>query len=752
MTGNGAERPRPKSPGGGQPAAVGFGRCLQEAVQHHQAGRLGEAERIYRVILQVEPDNADALNLLGMVAHQSGNSESALGLIERAITVSDRSPDFHNNAGLVLLRLGRVDEAVGKFRRALAFDPGHADAHLNLSGVALRRGEPAEAVHHLRHALRRWPDRANIHNGLGGVLAKLGQWEEAAASFRRALALRPGFAEAHYNLGTAQREQGRQDEATANFREAVKLRPDYVEAHANLGQILSGQSDNAEAEKHYRRALEARPRWAEGHLNLGLALERQDKLAEAEASLRRALEIKPAYPEALCGLGNVLQFQCRLDEAIACYREAIALRPGFATAISNLLMTLCYDSRLCPDEGAAEHRRLGAILEAGIRPAPLRHPRGAKLVPERRLRVGYVSADFRLHSCAYFFEPLLAAHAPDQLEAFCYSANNRADEVTARLQGLARHWRVIAGLSDDEAAARIAEDDIDILVDLSGHTAGNRLSLFARRPAAIRVAWLGYPNTSGLAAMDYRLTDGRADPEGPADGFYTERLIRLPQGFLCYAPPGNAPVVQPSPATGGAAPTFGSFNNATKIAPPTARLWGKILLDVPAARLVLKAKQFRDPSVRDRIASMLADAGVPRERLDLRAWSRDIREALGDYGTIDVALDTLPYNGTTTTCEALWMGVPVVTLAGAGHAGRVGASLLGAAGLDELVARTPEAYCRKAIELATDPGRLSELRATLRERLGRSALLDRGGFARQVEAAYRRIWVDYCAAAAAKRD
>ena len=751
MTGNGRESPQPRNDRAGRRPGGEFGRALEEAVRHHQAGRLAQAEQIYRVILEAEPGNADALNLLGMIAHQTGNAEAALRLIDRAIAANDRAPDFHNNAGLVLLRLGRTDDAVVRFRRALALDPAHADAHLNLAGVALRARNPREAAHHFRRALKGRPDRADIHNGLGGALSELGEWKEAAASFRRALTLRPNLAEAHYNLATAYRELGRLKKAEASYRRAVTLRPLYVEAHANLAHILSEQRKLEEAEQHYRQAIGMRPGWAEGYFDLGLVQQRQDRLTEAEASFRRALELKPAYPEALCSLGNNCQMQCRLDEAADRYREALAVRPDFATAISNLLMTLCYNFCLAPEEIAAEHRRLGGVLEAAAPSIPPRRSRAKELDAERRLRIGYVSADLRRHSCAYFFEPLLAAHHADRVEVFCYSDTGRPDEVTIRLQGLAHHWRVIAGMSDDQVAARIADDDIDILVDLSGHTAGNRLTLFARRPAAIRVAWLGYPNTSGLAAIDYRLTDARADPEGTADGLHTERLIRLPDGFLCYAPPASAPEVTPGPAAGGAAATFGCFSNATKITPPTARLWADVLRGVPDARLVLKAKQFRDEGVRERVAVLLSGAGVPVERVEMRPWSASANDALAGHGAIDIALDTLPYNGTTTTCEALWMGVPVITLAGDAHAGRVGASLLGAAGLEEFVARSPEAYCRKAVALATERERLSDLRRTLRDRLRRSALLDRDRFARDVEAAYRRIWHAFCAAEGGNR-
>ncbi len=705
-------------------------------MQHHRAGRLADAERLYRRILEADPRQPDALNLLGMIAHQTGHPEAALRLIDQAIAIDGRSPSYQNNAGLVLLRLGRVQEAKDRFSRATALEPDHLDANLNLGGLALREGRPADAVGHFRRVLRRRSDRIEAHQGLGTALLALGQWREAAESLRAALRLGAPTPDLLYNLANALRELGQSTEAETCYRQALALRPEFVEAHGNLARTLSDQGRAEDAERHYRRAVELRPNEAQGYFNLALTLQRLDRPTEAEAGYRQALALRPDYAEALCNLGNALLSQGRVPEAEACQREALTMRPGFPQAVSSLLMTLCYDDRLSPAELAAEHRRLAPALVSDA-PAPPARPQAPGRGPGGRLRIGYVSADFRQHSCAYFLGSLLRAHDPDAVEVFCYSDVGYPDAVTDRLQRLAHRWRIIAGTGNDAVAAQIEADGIDVLVDLHGHTAGHRLSLFARRPGGVRISWLGYPATTGLDAMDFRLSDSRADPDGVTDALHTERLLRLPGGFLSYEPPELAPPVRPGPALGGGPITFGSFNSAAKVSPATARLWGEILRAVPGSRLLLKAKPFADPRVRDDFASRLAAAGVALGAAELVPWSATPEDALGAYGSVDIALDPFPYNGTTTTCEALWMGVPVITLAGAAHAGRVGVSLLHMAGLPDLAARDPADYVGKAVALAGDSARRAELRRTLRQRMRSSALLDAARFAAEFETACR---------------
>ena len=362
----------------------------------------------------------------------------------------------------------------------------------------------------------------------------------------------------------------------------------------------------------------------------------------------------------------------------------------------------------------------------------------------RRLKIGYVSPDFRGHSVAYFVEPLLKGHDRQAVEVFCYAEVTRPDTVTAHLQGLVDHWLVTVGLSDEELAERIRADGIDILVDLAGHTANNRLRVFARKPAPVQVTWLGYPNTTGLEAIDYRLVDAVTDPVGEADAWASETLVRLEGGFLCYGGLKDAPEPTVPPCLKTGTVTFGSFNNPAKVSAATFDAWATLLSRLPQARLLLKGKPFADAATRALFLARLGERGVAAERVELVAWLPGTAAHLALYHRVDIALDPFPYNGTTTTCEALWMGVPVVTLRGDRHAGRVGASLLSQIGLTDLIANSVEEYVEIALALARNPGRLDDLRRALRPRMAASPLCDGRAFARKMEAAFRTMWQVWC--------
>jgi predicted O-linked N-acetylglucosamine transferase (SPINDLY family) len=436
----------------------------------------------------------------------------------------------------------------------------------------------------------------------------------------------------------------------------------------------------------------------------------------------------------------------RAEESLAYYRSALAAAPKAgadeAAIGSNLLFALNAVPGIAAAAVFAEHRGWG---ERHAEPLKAKwRPHANVPEPERRLRVGYLSPDFRRHSVAYFIEPVLAAHDRRQVEVFCYASVLNRDEVTDRLQGLADRWRDVVGLGDGEAAETICADGVDILVDLAGHTGNSRLSVLARKPAPVQGTWLGYPNTSGMTAVDFRVTDSVADPEGQADALHTERLVRLDGGFLCYKPPADAPAVGPLPAHENGFVRFASCNNLAKAAAPAIAAWARILARVPGSRLLLKSKPLVHDGARRLVAERFMAAGVGADRLDMLGWIVDGTH-LEVYRRVDVGLDTFPYNGTTTTCEALWMGVPVVTLAGDRHAGRVGASLLARVGLDDLVTRSGDDYVERAVALAGDLGALAALRWGLRGRVAASGLLDAARFARGLEEAYRRLWRQWCA-------
>lgn len=630
--------------------------------------------------------------------------------------------------------------------------PTEPEAQFRLALTLHASGRFAEAEACYRRVLRRSPRHAGAHTNLGTVLVTLGRAADAEASYRRALQLKPDLAEAHNNLANLLRARGLLTEAEASYRRALQLRPEYAEAHNNLGNVLWQQGRLAEAEASCRRALQLKPDLVEIHKNLGNILRTQGRLAEAQTAYERALLNGPENVEVHNNLGNVLLARGRHAEAEGSYRRALHLKPGYSEAHSNLLLSLNYRADTRDADVLRAHKEFDTRF-ADQRTKP--SDRKSRLIEgcdhDRRLKVGYVSPDFRRHSVACFIAPLLREHSRGTVEVFCYAEVPRPDAVTSALQRVADHWLNTVGVADASLAERIARDQIDILVDLAGHTAGNRLIVFARKPAPIQISWLGYPNTTGLSAMDYRLVDAVTDPSAEADRWASEELIRLENGFLCFEPPADAPLPCAPPCCASGTVTFGSFNNPAKLSPETLRVWAELLARVAGSRLLLKGAGFAEEASREEFLSRFAECGGDPQRVTLCGFLEGFVDHLGAYQCVDIALDPFPYNGTTTTCEALWMGVPTVTLLGSRHASRVGASLLTQIGLLQLIAPTVDAYVDTAAALAADPDRLAALRQTLRERMRTSSLCDARGFARKIEGTYRDLWRRYCLAADAVR-
>ncbi|MBI2815142.1 MAG: tetratricopeptide repeat protein [Opitutae bacterium] len=533
---------------------------------------------------------------------------------------------------------------------------------------------------------------------------------------------------------------GRPAEAEAHFRRAVRLRADFVEGWENLAYCLKAQDRLAEAVACHEKVAALRPDYAPGWYNFGLTLSLAGRSAEALACHDRALAADPNCALGRFGRAQALHQLHRMPEAVADYRRYLAANPRHHEAHSYLLFALHSIGGISRGELFAAHVAYGrSVGQCAARPLP-NAPE-----PGRRLRLAFLSPDLRTHSVAYFLEPLVARLDRTEFEVCLYHDHFREDEVTARLRGLADIWRNFLGRPGDTVEAAIRADAPDILIDLAGHTGmTNRLPLFARRLAPVQVTYLGYPDTTGLPAMDHRFTDAVADPPGEADGFATEQLIRFAPTAWAYAPPAEAPAVQPPPALARGHITFGCFNNPAKITEPMLALWARILQAVPGSRLCLKGSGFGEPAQRARFAAGFARAGVAPDRIDCLERTPDTRSHLAGYHRVDVALDTSPYNGTTTTCEALWMGVPVVALAGDRHMARVSASLLAACGHPEWVAVDEENYVAAAVRLAGDRARLAEIRAGLRDDLRRSALLDHAGQARRFGDALRECWQAWC--------
>ena len=654
---------------------------IAQGIAAQNAQRFGEAERAYRAALQLDPSDPRALTLLGTLAGIAGRFVIALDFFSRALQRDPTNADLHHNIGETYRQLGDVGQALPAFNRAIELRPAHFEAYRSAADAAIAAAAQAGTASGGTHA-------RELRRIAARYLVKLGQ----------------------------KRYEERLGGIEPIFREAVALDPDSASALVALGSLLQ--------ETGYP--------------------------TEAVAVLRRALALDERNVQAWNNLGNAFFSLQQWSETEDALRRAVALDPHSAMARQNLvstgLMGLLYDDRATPEEIYERHRAWGSATSAELDANAMRAPPFANARdPERRLRIAYLSGDFRGHSVGYFIAPLLRHHDPAQVEVYCYAEIDRPDAVTASLRQNRATWRDTMKLSDDALRAQLRADAIDIAIDLAGHTARNRLRALALRAAPVAVTWLGYPATTGLPAIDWRITDAIADPPG-AERLYTEKLLRLPDGFLCYeARDADVPTIAPPPAAATGRVTFGSFNNPQKLSPATIGVWASILTQVPDSRLLLKAPTYVDPGIQRYFLALFDAQGIGAERVVFRGFAPTAMAHLATYGEIDIALDPFPYNGTTTSCEAMWMGVPVVTLIGDRHTGRVGLDLLTRLDLSDLAAPDPAAYVATAAALARDLPRLRALRRTLRDRMRASSLCDGPGFARAFEQALRLMWQRWCA-------
>ena len=571
---------------------------------------------------------------------------------------------------------------------------------------------------------------------LGAALQKSGKISEALNVMQQSIALNSEDAEAHNNLGVIDQELSQFKKAEASYRQAIVLKPDYAQAYNNLGNTLKELGKLDEAEVSYRQAITLKCDYAEAHYNLGVLLQGLYRFNEAEASYRQAISFKQSFASAYNNLGNTLIELGRLKESELSYSQALVLKPDFIEAHYNKNFCLNYSSASSQHFIYQQHLEFekyfgGLKVRTSLSLA-------VKQLPGDKLRIGYVSGDLKNHSVAYFFEHLLEHHNFSTVETFCYYNDHVIDETTKRLMSFSNHWRSIYKIPDLDVVNLIKNDQIDILVDLSGYTAKNRLLVFAQKPAPIQVTWLGYPNTTGLSAIDYRFTDIIADPIGETDELHSETLLRLPNSFLCYK--GDRTVVANTnlPQKLRKYITFGSFNNLLKVTPEVIKIWSKILHAVPESHLLLK--DFRLEHNASYYKTLFTSEGITEDRIECHARLPNMNNHLELYNIIDIGLDPFPYNGTTTTCEALWMGVPVITLLGNNHAGRVGTSILNNINLKDFIAQDIDDYIELAIKMANNISFLEKTRQGLRKRMQRSTLCDGKLFAKNIENAYQNMW------------
>jgi protein O-GlcNAc transferase len=705
-------------------------------------GRFPEAEQLARDITRLVPDHGFSWKVLAVALGLQGRTAESVEPMIKAAVLMPSDAEVHYNLGVILKELGRSDQAEEILRHALELKPGYAGAHNTLGVVLADLGRHVEAEASFRRALEVKPDYALACDNLGMTLKALGRLGEAEAFFRRALELQPDFASAYNNLADTLLDLGRPGDAEISLRKALELRPDYPQAYNNLGNTLLDLGKTAEAEASLRRALELQPDFLQAHNNLGNTLRASGRLGEAEISFRRALALKPDFFEAHNNLGNTLLDLGRLEEAEASLRRALAIKPDFLPAHDNLLFALSH----MPRPALPYRRRLQEALSYGQAVAVGTAARStAWTCPPRpeRLRVGIVSGDLGNHPVGYFLEALLSKIDRGRIELVAYPTVSSGDSLTARIYPFFSAWKPLVGQSDEAAAGTIHGDGIHVLLDLAGHTAKNRLPIFARKPAPVQATWLGYWASTGLAEMDFILADRTGVPTRQRAQFI-ERVVYLPDTRLCFTPPAEAPIPSPLPAL--ASPegsvTFGCFQALSKVNMETIALWGRVLASIPGARLRWQCKQFDDQRVLARTSNLLARYGIaPAQSVLTGKVPR--REYLACYGKVDAVLDSFPFPGGTTTCEALWMGVPTLTLAGDSLLSRQGASLMTAAGLPRWVADSEEQFVARAVELTGSPealSRLAGLRAGLRAQVAVSPLFDAERFARHFEAALRQMW------------
>jgi len=735
----------------------------------YQAGRYAEVEAAARQMTQCFPGYGFGWKMLGRTGMAQGRYLDALEYLQKTVALLPDDANAYNSLGITCIHLGRLREAEASLRRAVAVKPEYINASINLGTVLHDLGQLEEAVSCYRTVLKVRPDLPEGYNNLAMALKELGRLEEAEQCLRRALELKPGYAEAYNNLGMTLKESGRLEEAVACYRRALELKPDYAEIYTNLGVVLTELGCLEEAKICCCRAVELRPGLPETYNNLGMVLKELEHLVDAEACFRRALEIKPDYAGAHSNMGVVLNELDQPEQAGVHYSQALELEPEYAEAYnnrgimlkdlgrlveaeesflraleyrpdyfkaqSNLLFTLNYSADRYLPQHLEQARTYGKMV-AGKTFQPFTAWSCSKT--PARLRVGLVSGDLRNHPVGYFLESVLTRLDLSRLELFAYPADQKADDLTARIKPCFSAWKPLTGSSDELAARLIHRDGIHVLLDLSGHTAKNRLPVFAWKPAPVQASWLGYFATTGISGMDYLLGDPFVTPEGE-EGQYTETIWRLPDSYLCFTPPSFPLEVGPLPALSHGCITFGSFNNLTKMNDSVVALWAKVLAAVSGSRLFLKAKQLNDPGLCETTRQRFAAHNIPPERLLLEGGSPR-PELLAAYNRVDIALDPFPYPGGTTSVEGLWMGVPALTRRGDRFLSHVGESIAHNAGLPDWIAGGNEDYITKAVQYASSLDYLANLRSRLRQNIMVSPLFDASRFARNLEDTVWGMW------------
>ncbi|MBF0589376.1 MAG: tetratricopeptide repeat protein [Magnetococcales bacterium] len=723
--------------------------AINLGMQHHQAGALNEAESIYRTILDADPNQSDALHLLGLIAQQVGQLEESKRLLEKALKANPKHAAAHHNLGITMNLLGDHRGSEMAHKDALRLLPHVGGFHLEMGRTLQSQNRLTEALGYMNKALELAPNTPNLLGEIGAVQLMLGNSSEAIPLLRQALDAEPNALDAANNLGNALRESGDLVGSIEVLQRALAMKPDFPEAHNNLGYALREMGRFEEAEASFRKATQLRPNDIGFSNNLGVSLKLQGKLQEAVDLFETALAQAPDDGELHHNLATTLIDQGRIQKALVHYKKSLEARITPLRA-RNTINALLYQPETSQQElFEAARLHVKAILQATKNsdkwPSPSmdHHVTTTSVDLERiqpeTLRVGYLSSDLRDHPVGRNMAPLLFNHNPENVEIFCYSSTPNSDQLTKSFKASVPHWRDVYGLDDRQLAEQILQDKLHILVHLATHFDGNQLATATHRPAPIQVSFHN-GTTTALNSMDYWLSDELLHPTEEYSEKFSEQLFRLPN-FYVFPAINNAPEIHTPPHECCGQITFISLNHPAKINLQVAKLWTNIILALPEAKLILKYRnRLDDPGTKKHLVSLFSKAGLAQEKLDLRSVEEDHQNHLSLYHEADIALDPFPYTGATTTFQALWMGVPTISLLGRRFIGRMAADILHHAGLSELIADTEELYVEHALSLAKDHQRLRELRQGLRQRLQSSPLLNGPGYARHVESAYRSMW------------
>lgn len=682
--------------------------AIKLGVQFQQQNNHEKAAAVYQQILAVVPDSISALSNLAVSLIHLGHLEQGIQQFTKITELTPTSGDAFMNLANALVQANNLPLALENYVKAVACTPEHLQLHENFCNLLMQHGDglidyfPA-AIQYLEKILKKIPQAKHINIELALMYHKSFNLEKAIEYYRKLPKLGIKTAELYNQLGLACLFRNLPADAENAFLQAVKLNPNFISPHINLGICYEMLSKHQKSIEHNLRAIEIDPN-----------------------------DIKPYN-----NLANLYKNKTNIEESLRCYRKVLELEPNHTTAYSNLLLSLhyhIYDKK----EVFEEHKKYAELCKTDLPQNYL------NTIEKRKLRIGYLSPDFKKHSVAFFIEPIIESHDREKFEIYCYYLQKVEDSFTERFKNMADKWLIVANLSTPALAQEIYNDKIDILVDLAGHTGNNRLPLLACKPAPIQMTYLGYPDTTGLSTVDYRIVDNYVEPEEEGDLYTTEKPLRVPHSYFCYTPIEKCPATGDAPALKNGYITFGSFNNYAKVSDAIVDVWAAVLKAIPASKFLLKNQSLKDPDTWEHFKSRMADRGIDTHRLHYSKFAKSTQDHLRVYQKVDIALDSFPYNGATTTFEALWMGVPVVTLVGNAHVSRVGKSILKTLGFDNLIANTADEFVTICQTLANDVKYVQNFRQTIREKMQNSPVMDAKTFTRQLEELYQRAWNNWC--------